>query len=1193
MEALLALLALAVVVGPWILAFAGFVRGGRLARRIEALERRLGPGVAAPAPAPAPAAPAERPLETVLAPSPARASPQAPPPGASPQAAPPGTLEERIALVWLTRVGALVVLVGAATAFKWAVDNDWIGPAGRVALGVLCGAAAVAAGEALRARTRPPWVNAVQGGGVALLFLSVFAAASLYHLVPLAAGFAAVAVVAALGGALALRGRSEAVLGLSLLGGLAAPVLLSTGTDHPVGLLGWLLLVSGAALLASARLGFRIVPWLALAGTTLLFAGWYDRFFGVRPPPGILDPNLPAELQQGAYFLLSTRLAPLALSLAHLIAWLGFWTRARRQGPAAWPRLLCDAWLVASLAALHLAPFALLHDHPLLAGASVALAGLASAILVARADRPVLHPFAAALGGLLLAGAQGEGWPWLLSAAAWGAVHLSMAGRALLSARSEEARAATQAPAVVTAALAGLGFAGLAVGATSPGDDLLRAALAGAAAAAELALGAATLPRGRARATVLLGSALGLAAAAAGFLLSGAGITLAWAVLAAAVAVVAARDRDPFWLAGALALFALAVGRAFQVDLAAPAAARALFLGSDGTAGAMRTALLVNARGASFLGLSAALLVSARAVVRPGGRWRWAAAALATVAHGALLALAVSEARDAFTRLPLPTPPAGDALAFEEYRGAYHALRAGQGRLLDTVTTVVMGLYAAALVAVGFLAREVLHRWLGLALFAATLLKVLLSDVWRLTSGQRILVFMASGLLMLAAGFLYARHGKRLRSLLAEPPPGGGAALLLVAAALSLSGVPALGAASGPGEALDVAPFDTVRAVEGVRGPGLHALRVDAALWQASRASPGTLADVRLAGPDGTEVGWALRRVGSPGGEVEVPVTLVDPVVLPDGRVRALLDKGRTLQRSDELRLDLAGDDFLRRVRVESSEDGRRFGVLADGPRVYAVPGVPGARRTTVPHPPSQARWLRVTLLPGAGRPPAIRGALAVRRTASPPVLDALEWPAPPRRPGPDGKTSLYDLDLVAPGLPVSAVRLTVDTPVFERRIRVLGSEDGKTYAQLGTGLVFRVPGDDELRVGFSPAGRRFLRLEIQDGDAPPLTLARVGLEWPAQELVFPARAPGPHRLLVGSARARPARYDVAAVVARAPDAPMAVATLGREAPNPGHRSADRALPFTERHRTALAVGLLAVLAALAAFAVRLLRSAG
>lgn len=1234
LEILLVLAALGLLVGPWVIAIVALVKASRtqaLAERLARLEAHVLGAPQAPAawgPAPAwgaPAQPASQqpPVAPPVAPdlgAPAPAPAAAPPPlatvlvqaaaarsgapsgaAAAPgPAAPPGSLEERIALVWLTRAGAVVVLLGAATFFKWAVDNAWIGPTGRVAAGVLAGVAAIAAGEALRRRARALWVNAVQGAGVALLLLAFFAAAALYHLVPFGAAFAAVAVVILAGGALALRGHSEVVLALSLLGGLVAPVVLSTGQDRPGGLLGWLLLVCGGALAVSARLGFRIVPWLALSGTALLFGGWYERYFDVHAPY-TWDDGFGVEVGPGgAYHALAPRLVPLALAVAHLATWVLAWARLRAPVAGAeaagrarpWPRLLSDVWLGVVILALHVLPFVLLHDRPLAAGAAVAAAGLVGAELARRAERPALHPAAAALGGLLLAAASGEAWPSIAGAALWGLAHLVAAGRALLPAREggEGTAPGVGASAVITAALAGLGFTGLVLLATGPSDHLLRAALAGAAGAAELALGAVALPRGRARASALLGSALALVAAALGFLLTGASITVAWAALAAAVAVVAARERDRLWLSGAVVLFVVALGRALAVDLGAPDAARLSFLWSDGAQGALRAPFLLNARGAGLAGTALALLVAARAVLRPGGRWRLVAAGLATAAHGALVVLLVAEARDLVLQLPA-APGAVDPEAFDAFRVDVHAaLRAQQG-VRDTATTVVLGLYAALLVGVGFVAREVLHRWLGLGLFALTLGKVLLSDVWRLGSGLRILVFMASGLLMLAAGFLYARYGRRILGLLRDPPPGAGTALLLLAA--GLGALPGAGAAAEPPRTLDAAPFAVERELVGVAAPGLFAVRVDAALWEASRAAQGSLGDVRIAGPDGAEVPWSLRRVGAPAVEVEEDVAVVDPVTLPDGAVRAVIDKGRRGLRTDTLRLDLQGEDFLRAVRLESSDDGRRYGVLAEGPRVYAIPrgaeGGEAARRTSVSHPPSEARYLRVTLLPGPGAPRLVAARVLRRATVAPPVearpLEATLQP--------DGRASRVELDLGEAGLPVTAVVLDVGTPAFERRLRVRASADGRSWVTVGQGLVYRAPGDEELRVPVAPGGRRHLRVEVQDGDAAPLALRRVVLEWPVHELVLEAASGGRHRLLVGSERVRPPVYDLAAVLARTPEARLAPASLGAARPNPAHRPPEEELPFTERHRVALGAGLVVVLLGLGAFSVRLLRSAG
>ncbi len=53
------------------------------------------------------------------------------------------TLENRIGSQWFNRVGILAVLIGVAWFLKFAFDNHWIGPLGRVLIGLLAGAALI------------------------------------------------------------------------------------------------------------------------------------------------------------------------------------------------------------------------------------------------------------------------------------------------------------------------------------------------------------------------------------------------------------------------------------------------------------------------------------------------------------------------------------------------------------------------------------------------------------------------------------------------------------------------------------------------------------------------------------------------------------------------------------------------------------------------------------------------------------------------------------------------------------------------------------------------------------------------------------------------------------------------------------------------------------------------------------------
>jgi hypothetical protein len=1191
-------LALAVIVGPWLLAASALRRAGRARDRLAVLESKLsrlerhlerepaaggGTSPAEVAAAPPVSAPVPPPAGVVLETTPA------PPRTLDGAALPPepvgasSSLEEKIALVWFTRIGALALILGATYFFKYAVDNEWIGPAGRLALGTLAGVAALAFAEFIRARTRPIYTQALLGTGAALLFVSAYASHALYNLIPAGAAFAAVGVVALLGGALAVRHRGEIVLLLSLVGGLLAPVFLSTGEDRPLALFGYLLVLTALALAASARLGFRYAPWLAIAGTSVLFAGWWTRFFQVDPPRPELEPW---GGRAGAYHLLSTRAVPLAFAAAFVAEWIGTWAaerRARRQG----------GWgLAVLLAALLLGQVAfamLLRDRAWPLG--TALVGLAalSAVLLRREGRlGLLWAPGALAAAILFAGAwKGGGAERYAGLAAAGAVSL-----AYLAAVADSWILRKESPSrglVVVAAGAGLAFVGLTFELTTAKEPILRAALLGATGIFELALGAGVLARLRARATVLLGVALGLFAGAAALLFSGATITVVWAALAAVAAVLAAREEDPRWLAGAVALFAAVLWRLAAVDLAGPDADRSLYFLTLGRDGALLPRFLLNARTYALAGSAAALLVAAWQVARVP-RLRLPAAAMATAGHALLLAIAVLEVRGLIFAAP-PPPLAADRAGFRVFEKAFREAVSAQRGWLDMATTLVLGAWAALLVGVGFAARSALHRWLGLALFAGTLGKLALWDVWKLSRLYQVAVFSAVGALLLAAAYLYARHGGRLIDLLKQGGGGPGKAVLVLLAAGSLL-------APGAAVALDVSPYRETRSLEGVSAPGLWQVEVDADLYRHSLAAPGTLADVRISGPGGEEVPWAIRPVPAGEPERQVEATLLDPVVLPDGSVRAALDLGKPGLRHSEIRLDLAGDEFLREARVETSEDGRLWGLAAEGGRVYAVKDLPGARRTTLRYPTSDARWLRVTLLPGSGAAPRILGArlffvpVSRQEVRSLPVAPSGPWPAP------GGRRSRFEIDLGAPGIPADAVVLQPAPGLFERAARAYASADREYWSPAGAGLLWRAPegrlpaaARENARIPLSGARQRWLRVEIEDGDAPPLQIAGARLEWLAEQLVFRAEAAGPHALYLGDREARAPAYDLAAVLRRTPGAPVSAAALAPLAANPLRAERAKPVPLSERYRGAIAAGLLAVLAGLALWVVRLLRA--
>ena len=85
--------------------------------------------------------------------------------------------------------------------------------------------------------------------------------------------------------------------------------------------------------------------------------------------------------------------------------------------------------------------------------------------------------------------------------------------------------------------------------------------------------------------------------------------------------------------------------------------------------------------------------------------------------------------------------------------------------VVSTGISILMAVYASALVVAGVVWRSALNRILGLGLFALVIVKLYLLDVWSLSRGFRITAFLALGGLLLLVSYLYSRFKPALERL--------------------------------------------------------------------------------------------------------------------------------------------------------------------------------------------------------------------------------------------------------------------------------------------------------------------------------------------------------------------------------------------------------------------------------------------
>ncbi|MBV8829024.1 MAG: DUF2339 domain-containing protein [Acidobacteriaceae bacterium] len=201
----------------------------------------------------------------LIAPEPVRAQPH---------------LESRFGLTFVNRVGALTLAIGILFFFKYAADNQWIGPWGRVLIGLGVGIALLIGASYLHKRDQRVFSQGLAGCGMAAIYVALYAAFAYYELIPELLGFALIAAACLVVISLSVRLGNSAVAALGFIGAFLALVLLRRLSSNAFFDLIYLLLIDGAALAISVRQGWPLLTpvnalWAIAAGAHLLHPGWF------------------------------------------------------------------------------------------------------------------------------------------------------------------------------------------------------------------------------------------------------------------------------------------------------------------------------------------------------------------------------------------------------------------------------------------------------------------------------------------------------------------------------------------------------------------------------------------------------------------------------------------------------------------------------------------------------------------------------------------------------------------------------------------------------------------------------------------------------------------------------------------------------------------------------------------------------
>jgi uncharacterized membrane protein len=213
--------------------------------------------------------------------------PQPPPPPAWPphdtSTSPIGRATEvQFGQKWLLIGGIAITVFGLGFFLKYAFEQNWVGPAGRVVLSYLASATFLGVGDHFRRKGAKIFGLYLLGGGIAALYLTTFAASQIYDLIGPIPAFGFMMLVTLLAGTLSLLYDTKWLSVLGLIGGFLTPILLSTGRDNQLALMSYMTLLNAGILAIAAFKQWTVLNYLGFGFTWLLFSGWYASFYEVE-----------------------------------------------------------------------------------------------------------------------------------------------------------------------------------------------------------------------------------------------------------------------------------------------------------------------------------------------------------------------------------------------------------------------------------------------------------------------------------------------------------------------------------------------------------------------------------------------------------------------------------------------------------------------------------------------------------------------------------------------------------------------------------------------------------------------------------------------------------------------------------------------------------------------------------------------
>ncbi len=212
----------------------------------------------------------------------------------------------------IVKIASVVLFFGVAFLLKYAAEQNYFPIQWRFISVALIAIALLVWGLKLTPRKRQ-YGLVIQGLSIGILYLTTYAASSLYPLMPLNLAFLCLLILSVISAILSVKQDAPSLAIIAVIGGFLAPILTSSGSNAYVKLFSYYAILNLGILFISLFKSWRFLCWLGFAFTFVIGSLWGYQSYR----PAFFDSTEPFLL---FHFLLYLIIPILFLRLKHLPA---------------------------------------------------------------------------------------------------------------------------------------------------------------------------------------------------------------------------------------------------------------------------------------------------------------------------------------------------------------------------------------------------------------------------------------------------------------------------------------------------------------------------------------------------------------------------------------------------------------------------------------------------------------------------------------------------------------------------------------------------------------------------------------------------------------------------------------------------------------------------------------------------------